>query len=458
MGSIPLPALQLRPPENPADQFLRFTQIRNLMTQGREEQLALQDDLAGRSAWQKAAGDPDRYLTELGKAGVSPRTIMAQQQLMTDMRQKAATLTKTQLENAQTQNDQYRGKLLAIVKAPDAEKQAQWEQEVIREEQAGTIQPGSMTHVYPGDDVATSFANHFALGSTLAKEAYEQKAAEARSKTAETGAQRLTLEAPGILARTTISQQEAGMTPEQRAMQGNLPYQAAQGSAPAAAALNLETGQKAAVAGAEATARVGAEMKAYGQNLAAVAGVPPHLVSKALDDYQKAGQEYAESQNAAQDMRTFIDMARSGNKVAYAYSPVEGVLQFNTARGIKRVNMAEIESYGGAGSGLDRVRAFLGKQSSGASIPAGVLNDMESLHGAIGDNAQKLYQNKLKVINSAYGSKFQPVELGGTGGTTGGGAAQGYTRIQASDGSIHDIPSNKLDAVRQRDPGLKVVQ
>jgi hypothetical protein len=39
-----------------------------------------------------------------------------------------------------------------------------------------------------------------------------------------------------------------------------------------------------------------------------------------------------------------------------------------------------------------------------------------------------------------------------------GGAAQGFTRIQASDGSIHDIPSGKLGAAKQRDPNLKVMQ
>lgn len=34
---------------------------------------------------------------------------------------------------------------------------------------------------------------------------------------------------------------------------------------------------------------------------------------------------------------------------------------------------------------------------------------------------------------------------------------QGYTRIQASDGTMHDIPSNNLKAAQQRDPGLKVL-
>ncbi len=107
--------------------------------------------------------------------------------------------------------------------------------------------------------------------------------------------------------------------------------------------------------------------------------------------------------------------------LAYAYSPTEGVLSFNTARGVKRVNMAEIESYGGAGSALDRLKGFLGKQTSGASIPANVLNDMQSLHGAITQNARRTYENDLKNTNSTYGSRFQPVEMGGGSPATSSG-------------------------------------
>jgi len=143
----------------------------------------------------------------------------------------------------------------------------------------------------------------------------------------------------------------------------------------------------------------------------ALANVPPHLVAPATADATKVAQEYADATSAADDMRTFIAEARAGNKIAYAYSPTEGVLTLNTARGVKRVNMPEIHSYAGAGSAWDRVTGFLGKQASGASIPADVLNDMEALHRAIASNAQTKYGNKLKSINQNYGSNFQPVQM-----------------------------------------------
>lgn len=43
-------------------------------------------------------------------------------------------------------------------------------------------------------------------------------------------------------------------------------------------------------------------------------------------------------------------------------------------------------------------------------------------------------------------------------GGHGGGPQQGYVRIKASDGSLHDIPQANLGAARQRDPNLKVMQ
>jgi hypothetical protein len=153
----------------------------------------------------------------------------------------------------------------------------------------------------------------------------------------------------------------------------------------------------------------------------ALQNVPPHLVPKAVEESSKAGQNYVTAAQAADDMKTFINEARKGNKIAYAYSPVEGVLTLNSGRGIKRVNMPEISSYGGAGSAWDRIQGFFGKQATGASIPPDILNDMEKMHQAVASNAKTAYQRNLQVINKNYGAAFEPVEFeqgaGGGGGT-----------------------------------------
>lgn len=75
------------------------------------------------------------------------------------------------------------------------------------------------------------------------------------------------------------------------------------------------------------------------------------------------------------------------------------------------------------------------------------------LKGAIGTYRQ-LLNSKRDQLQKQYqaGMSGQP-NFG-----EGQGAQAGYVRIQASDGSLHDIPQQNLDRARQRDPGLKVVQ
>lgn len=45
-----------------------------------------------------------------------------------------------------------------------------------------------------------------------------------------------------------------------------------------------------------------------------------------------------------------------------------------------------------------------------------------------------------------------------SGGQGGGSPEKGFSRVQASDGSMHDVPSDKLDQARKIDPKLKVLQ
>jgi hypothetical protein len=73
-----------------------------------------------------------------------------------------------------------------------------------------------------------------------------------------------------------------------------------------------------------------------------------------------------------------MDAARSGNVVSYQLIPQEGALQITTSQGVHRINMAEIQNYGG-GSIFQRMEGNFGKQLTGASIPSSVLSDMEAM-------------------------------------------------------------------------------
>ena len=191
------------------------------------------------------------------------------------------------------------------------------------------------------------------------------------------------------------------------------------------------------VARAEGAARADVENAQSRGSNAALAHVAPHLVVPAAAAAEKAGSEYADAVAAARDMGTFVDLAKAGNKIAYSYSPTEGVLTLNTGRGVKRVNMSEIESYGGAGSAFDRVEAFLGKQASGASIPDDVLNDMATLHQSIVDNAKQTYASKLKVVNQNYGSSFSPVDIDLPGNVSKTPPRGATGKARGADGKLH---------------------
>ncbi|HLG97140.1 MAG TPA: hypothetical protein VKX49_12580 [Bryobacteraceae bacterium] len=151
---------------------------------------------------------------------------------------------------------------------------------------------------------------------------------------------------------------------------------------------------------------------------AALSNVPPHLIAPATANYTKISDEYADAVNAADEMQSIIDLAKSGNKVAYAYAPTTGVLTINAGNQVKRVNMPEIQTYGGAGSALDRLQGWLGKQTSGQSIPPQILDAMQDLHGTLAKVAAERYSNKINVLNQSYGSTFKGASIQPRGSNT----------------------------------------
>lgn len=87
--------------------------------------------------------------------------------------------------------------------------------------------------------------------------------------------------------------------------------------------------------------------------------------------------------------------------------------------------------------------------------------------GATPEDALKKDQANFDAQRAAHAQAFAARRAALTGGQGAPGAgtagtpappAKGFTRITASDGSVHDIPSNKLDAARARDPKLVVSQ
>lgn len=442
MGNIPLPALAIRPPDIEPYQKLRANalgqQIGQEDLQGKKlENQKSQSILQGNQALLAAQhdpdfnpDDPDNVMRHLKKYGVPLQLQGLAMKAIGDMKSSIQSQTKEDLAaSAQVHSffdDQFQG----AKSAPLESREKTYQQAIANArnfvsrfpngpaKQQAMAEVNSAPPIYDENWINSQHGLLKTQAALIEEALKKSQTAEAAGKGEQaTAAGQLDLakipgavaegnltaaRIPGEQAKSAIDVQQAGMTPQGRSLAGNLFYGAAGGDPQAKRALNFETQQKIAAAQA-GVANVPAGLR----------GVAPHLVAPAAADATKYGQEYADATAAANDMKTFVDMAKGGNKIAYAYSPTEGVLTLNTARGVKRVNMAEISSYGGAGSALDRITGFLGKQASGASIPQSVLNDMESLHQAIAGNARNTYANKLKNVNSTYGSHFEPVDMGG---------------------------------------------
>ncbi|GEM_PF-5698664 len=450
MGNIALPALSVRPMEDPLDQYAKMAQIKALM-QGQQLSAAelqsrnlqnqqLQMSLQGQQRVMEAMKDPAWNPTDIDSAYrlLQKHSVPVANQenvikFISTMRDGLAKANSENLKFAQDAHSFFDDQFQSVKSAPDEKKQSAYQDAIsaAKSYAANVPDPNTRQNLLAEIAQAPALYDSQFIDNEHAKLRTMQYLVEEGLKTAQTReasekarqagneADLATAKIPGAKAQSAVEQQNASLTPQGRALAGNLFYQAAGGDAQAKQALQLETSQKVAAAQA-GTANVPDALK----------GVAPHLVGPAAAAAEKAGNEYSDAVAAARDMKTFVDLARSGNKIAYAYSPTEGVLTLNTARGVKRVNMPEIASYGGAGSALDRVKAFLGKQTSGASIPDSVLNDMESLHQAIAANAQSNYTNKLKNTNSTYGSNFRPVNMGGP-------PAGATMRVPGSDGKMH---------------------
>ena len=181
----------------------------------------------------------------------------------------------------------------------------------------------------------------------------------------------------------------------------------------------------------------------------AVSHLPPIVARKAMAEKLKFDAAYNKAQASEQRMNTIIGLMRQGNKLAYSISPVEGVLDVVTPSGTVRINRQELEQYAHAGSMFDRLAGRFGGALTGASIPANVVNDMESMHAALGKAAREQYKNNVQSLNSTYGSKFAVDEGGGQ--PTGGGSQAPKYKVGDSvmyNGAPHKIldikPNGKL--------------
>jgi hypothetical protein len=356
LATIPLPALDVKPPATQPGPLQQYASLQSLMAgrqqlqagqlENQQRQTSIDDQKAMTQAMRDWDGKDYTQLPSLVlKNGGSANAVFAATQHIQDLREKAsgiaakdAQTNASNLESAIKNADQYRGRLLSIINAPAEQKQQLWDDEITKEEQAGKIQPGKVSHTYPGDDQATIHANGFALGSVLAKEATEKAQASARQQQADaatqqagTSAQRLQLEAPGLGGQ---------VTPKDIYVQQQENYRAALGR------------------------------QATNAN---------ELQRQGISNLQKQSDTYTQFLGTANSLKQSLAAAKTGNEMAAAVAPLQGTLFITTSEGVKRINQTELEGVAGAGSLAQRIEGALGKQTGKGPLSDSLKNDMAAL-------------------------------------------------------------------------------
>jgi hypothetical protein len=443
MSSIPLPALAVQPPQSPLDSISKLMALKTMMGQqalqpGQQQlqqgaiqqqaiatqqaQLDLQDrqgmnqalkDSYGAQTGQKQTGNAsagpstasgsatDRLSDFLNKIqdpkyGISASGQMAAMEKFTTLRQNLAKATSDQLDAAQKAHTQVAQGLNSVLEAAPEDQPAKWQLErnalardPVLGQYAQQIPPQYPGNPQPGGSPEAQQMLHGLMLTQDVVSSVKEKA-----------------ELPGQIANSIKAQQ--GVIPA-RGLMSPEAQQKVQQDIAVATNPQIQRG-KEAVAAAEGAARANIEtQQARGSN-AALAQVPAHLVAPATAAATKAGEDYAQAQSVSQRLQAMMDAAKQGNVVSYQLIPQEGALQVTTSQGVHRINMAEIQNYGG-GSLWQKLEGHIGGALTGAKIPDSVLNDMAQMQKIQAEGSQTKYENALKTVNQTYGSQFKPVEM-----------------------------------------------
>ena len=305
---------------------------------------------------------------------------------------------------------------------------------------------------------------------------------------------------PGARAQSKIEEENAALTPQQRAMGSNLFYQAAGGDATAQKAVNLETQQKVAAGGSKFSS-TGQDIKDTAAAIMAGEAVPVLTNYSFRDRTAIMGELKRGGYNQAlaeQDWRatqkhlsTLNGQQQERLRQAITFTTdslpiIENLFDKwkGTATGLKAYNRAALavakQLPGEAGKTAQLLEAQIsdltselgtvykgGNSSTDESLALAAKNlkadwNEQTFKAAVAQIRQNLQIRKNSIMTSEAvgvreGSPYTPQNERG-GGNASGGPETGYTRIKASDGSLHDIPTQNLGAARKRDPRLQVVQ
>lgn len=282
----------------------------------------------------------------------------------------------------------------------------------------GQLKPENVPTVRSWDDL-NKFAvyNRYVQGLGDAASALQVAAGKPGLQTSETGKNDAAAASDNASANKTntllpgeVTAQQTKNEQDRRVLAGTSPT----GITEDQAEQNKAEKGKLAVSQAEQVIRQKTFDATYGANAnQSTIGLTPAAAEQARANFVKSGEKLAQAQGAADAMQSVLDLAAKGNKAANSNLPLVGVETLNALNGIKRINGAEIAQYGHAGSLLDKIQGRIGSLAVGKPIPQDVLDDIRELHTTIAQQAQSTHTREVQVVNTAAGSKFQPMQFGG---------------------------------------------
>jgi hypothetical protein len=170
---------------------------------------------------------------------------------------------------------------------------------------------------------------------------------------------------------------------------------------------------------------------------------------------------FQQKQSSIDELNSAIAQAANGN-IASARAALYKTIGVAQPEGTHRVAPTEVTGFSGMGSIPQRIAGSIANALSGDPWTPQMVQDIQSFAAGQSVVNQGNLNRGIQNVNKLYGTSVgQGLTQGAGGGGQGGGSngpQPGDTRIQASDGSMHDIPSQNMNAARRRDPGLRVVQ
>lgn len=389
MGGFP--ALMIKQPESPVQQLAGAQQVvagqQELQMGAIKLQEAHQAQFESKFLMQlgrQNQGDLGKTIQDAQASGkVRPQTIMALQKQQLEMHTALATATEKDLANAKAFGDMAAGGLDEVLKVPEAERLkaiqrvlAGFAANNVPMQQIQGIQkqlaslPDLKDSTIQGVQSALighnkEVENALATRKTIASEAEASaRASQAATAAAKVGPEVAHLQAQTALAQT--QQQQAGqITEKDKYVQNMENYRAA-------------------------LSRQKATSDAIGK--------------QGLDHLQKQSDAYSEFASKANVLKANIQASKDGNEMASAISPLAGTLFIVKGEGgISRINETEVRGIAGAGDLATRINGAISKQTTGASWPDSLKNDMVKLVDLYTDAKYQSYQKQASYTQKLHG-------------------------------------------------------